>query len=155
MRANGKDLASGAFFTAAGLLYGGMAIVSLPIGSALNMGPGYFPIVLAGITAGLGLIIMARSFFTRQKTPYGVVPWRGAIFISAATIFFALLLEDLGLLPTIFGSVALVSLAVPNCRIKEVLGASIVISALCALIFGYFLKLPVPIVGPVFHILSF
>ena len=52
-----KDLGTGAAFIAVALLYGGIAYRSLPVGEALNMGPGYFPLVLCTILAAIGAIL--------------------------------------------------------------------------------------------------
>ena len=57
-----KDLGAGAFFVFVGLVYGSIAWFGLPIGVALNMGPGYFPIVLSGMLIVLGLIGIILSW---------------------------------------------------------------------------------------------
>ncbi len=57
---NVKDLAAGAVFAAIGLAFMAGAL-TLDIGTAFKMGPGYFPLVLSGLLVLLGLIVMAKS----------------------------------------------------------------------------------------------
>ena len=56
MRIDAKSVASGILFILMGLAYFWMAWSKLPIGSAMDMGPGYFPIVLSG-----GLVVFGSS----------------------------------------------------------------------------------------------
>ena len=49
--------------------------LNLEIGTAFRMGPGYFPIVLAGLLALLGVIITVQSFVSGpDETPIGRAP---------------------------------------------------------------------------------
>jgi uncharacterized membrane protein (UPF0136 family) len=61
---NQKDFWAGLMFLAFGL---GFAIVArnYQMGTAVRMGPAYFPTVLGGLMAVLGAIILARSFVSR------------------------------------------------------------------------------------------
>lgn len=61
---NQKDFWAGLMFLAFGLAF---AIVArnYQMGTAVRMGPAYFPTVLGGLMAVLGTIILARSFFSR------------------------------------------------------------------------------------------
>lgn len=43
------SVVAGAFFAAVGVIYGGVAVTTLPMRTALNIGYGYFPIILLGI----------------------------------------------------------------------------------------------------------
>ncbi|KAB2862749.1 MAG: tripartite tricarboxylate transporter TctB family protein, partial [Bauldia sp.] len=49
MTFNKSDLGAGAIFIAIGLGFAAMTFAELDIGTARRMGPGYFPIMLAGI----------------------------------------------------------------------------------------------------------
>src|SRR5262245_22563424 len=104
MSGDGKSLASGGFFIAVGLLYGSIAFQSLPIGEVLNMGPGFFPIVLSGLLVLFGAIIVVRSFFEAQETPFGIVPWRAILMLSLAIVIFASFIRQLGMLPGVFAT---------------------------------------------------
>ena len=150
MEVNRKDLASGAIFAAVGVVYGTIAWKSLPIGQALNMGPGYFPIILSAILIILGGVIIVRAWSTSSETPFGVVPWRGIVMLSAATLVFAAFLDDLGLFPCVWLTSFLASLSSPQIGILRGLLISLAIAAFCTLIFSYGINLPVPRIGPVF-----
>ncbi|AXV17890.1 hypothetical protein CYG48_19055 (plasmid) [Neorhizobium sp. SOG26] len=150
MLINKKDGAAGLFFVAVGLLYGGIAWSTLPFGSALRMGPGYFPIVLSGILVVLGAVIFGRSFFSGPGMPFGIVPWRGLLMILLATVIFAAFIDDLGMIPGLFVTTLVATLARPQTTIGRALGASIGITAFCTLVFSFAVRLPIPVVGPVF-----
>jgi len=152
MRANRKDLAAGGFFVAVGLLYGGIAWASLPIGRTLSMGPGYFPLVLSGILIVVGGLLVGQAALAGGGTPFGAVPWRAVAMISAALIAFAALLAPLGLFPTVFLTVFLATRASPE--IPALRGAAIAlgVAALCAAIFVFGVRLPAPLLGTWFSV---
>ena len=152
MQVNRKDVASGVFFIAVGVLYGGIAWHSLPMGSALEMGPGYFPIVLSGILVVLGVVIAGCALFAEKgsKTPFGLVPWRGLIMLSLATIVFAAFIEELGLLPGVFVTMFFASLSSKGSSVVRSIVISLSIALFCTVIFGYGIRLTLPIIGPFF-----
>ena len=150
MRINRKDFAAGAIFMLFGLSYGVIAWQTLPIGRALNMGPGYFPIMLSGFVAFLGAVIAVRSVVLVEETPFGMVPWRGIIMLSLATIVFAAFLRPLGLLPGVFVTAVVSCLASSQISLRAALLTSAAIAVFCTAIFGYIIKLPVPVFGPFF-----
>jgi hypothetical protein len=150
MQANTKDIASGALFVLVGLAYFWMAWRGLPIGTALEMGPGYFPVVLSAILMMFGAAIMFRGFRTSRESDFGRVPWRAVAMLSASTLVFAAFFDDLGLLPGVFFLSLFAALASPqNTPIKAV-AVSAAIAVFCTAVFGYGIGLPIPIVGPLF-----
>ncbi|MBI5967269.1 MAG: tripartite tricarboxylate transporter TctB family protein, partial [Deltaproteobacteria bacterium] len=59
---NPKDLYAGLVF----IFFGVFALLmarSYPMGNAMRMGPGYFPSILGGSLALLGLVVAARSLW--------------------------------------------------------------------------------------------
>jgi hypothetical protein len=72
---NGKDFWAGLMFIAFGL---GFLYVSrnYPMGTAVRMGPAYFPTMLGGILAVLGAAVLFRSFVSRTPEPLRVFPFR-------------------------------------------------------------------------------
>ncbi len=148
MRANGKDLGAGAFFVFIGVVYGSIAWFGLRVGSALNMGPGYFPIALSGMLIVLGLWIAGRGFIdTEGQVSFGVVPWRGVIMLSLATIIFAAFVEGLGLLPGVFVTTFVATLANPKAKPLQAAVTSLCIALFCTAVFGYGIRLPIPVIG--------
>ena len=69
---NQKDFWAGVMFLAFGLAF---AIVArnYQMGTAVRMGPAYFPAVLGGLMAVLGLIVLLRSFVSRVHGEAAVV----------------------------------------------------------------------------------
>jgi hypothetical protein len=82
---NGKDFWAGVMFIGFGL---GFVFVSrnYPMGSALRMGPAYFPTVLGGLMAVLGGIVLFRSFFSKTSTPLNVFPFRPWMLVAAIVL---------------------------------------------------------------------
>lgn len=77
---NGKDFWAGIMF----MLFGaGFMLVSrnYPMGSALRMGPAYFPTVLGGLMAVLGAIVLLRSFVSKIEAPLKVIEFRPLLFV--------------------------------------------------------------------------
>ena len=82
---NGKD-----FW--AGLLFMGFAAAFFIIarnynmGTALRMGPSYFPSVLGGMLFCLGLATTVRSFFSKDEHSWKLFEFRPINFVAAVTI---------------------------------------------------------------------
>ena len=150
MQANIKDLASGAIFAAVGILYGAIAWTSLPIGVAFNMGPGYFPIVLSGMLIAFGIFIAARALYVAQETPFGVVPWRGIVLLTASVLVFAASLEYLGLFLGVFATAFIASLAPRDAKVLKAAATSLLIAVFCTAVFSYGLSIQVPVFGHAF-----
>lgn len=142
---NVKDLAAGAVFAAIGLAFMAGAL-TLEIGSAFKMGPGYFPLVLSGLLVLLGLIVMAKSVNMPPET-IGTVPWRGLVLILAAPVIFGVTVRGLGLLIAL--PLAIVLAASASRRTGLVAGAALVtgLTVFCVLVFSYGLGLPLPLIG--------
>lgn len=142
---NVKDLAAGAVFAAIGLAFMAGAL-TLDIGSAFKMGPGYFPLMLSGLLALLGIIVMAKSVNMPPET-IGTVPWRGLVLILAAPVIFGMTVRGLGLLIAL--PLAIVSAAAASRRTGLVAAIALVagLSVFCVLVFSYGLGLPLPLLG--------
>ncbi len=84
----------GAFFIACGLFFAYQSWI-LDMGTALRMGPGYFPLLLAAVLILLGIVVLIQA--TRvQGEPIGPLAWRGMLLILPAPIFFGLTVRGLG-----------------------------------------------------------
>ncbi len=77
---NGKDFWAGLMFIAFGAAF---MIISrnYPMGSALRMGPAYFPTVLGGLMAVLGAIVLFRSFVSKLEATWKVVEFRPVLLV--------------------------------------------------------------------------
>jgi len=72
---NGKDFWAGVMFIGFGL--GFMLVANnYAMGTAVRMGPAYFPTVLGGMLAVLGAAIFFRAFVSKMSHPLAVFPFR-------------------------------------------------------------------------------
>ncbi|HEY7675371.1 MAG TPA: tripartite tricarboxylate transporter TctB family protein [Burkholderiales bacterium] len=85
---NGKDFWAGLMFIAFGVAF--MAVAQdYAMGTAVRMGPAYFPTVLGGMLAVLGAAILFRAFVSKIHHPLAVFPFR-FWFILAGVILGAI-----------------------------------------------------------------
>ena len=90
-----KDFAAGLMFIGIGAFFA-IGARYYQMGSAVRMGPAYFPTIVGWILVGLGLIIFIRSFFLRGE-PLPKTNWRPLICILGSVVAFGLLLEAAGM----------------------------------------------------------
>jgi hypothetical protein len=76
-----RDFWAGLMFIGFGLFFAIWAMVNYQMGTAVRMGPAYFPTVLGGMLAVLGLIVFAGSF-TMDGTPVPRFAMRPLIPVS-------------------------------------------------------------------------
>lgn len=142
---NVRDMAAGAVFVAIGLAFLAGAL-TLDIGTAFKMGPGYFPLVLSGLMVLLGAVVMAKSVNMPAEV-IGTVPWRGLVLILAAPVIFGATVRGLGLLVAL--PLAIVAAASASRRTSFVTAIALVagLTFFCILVFSYGLGLPLPLLG--------
>ena len=143
-----RDSVAGVIFIAIGI---GFAIGArnLPFGTALRMGPGYFPLMLAGLLILIGAVIILQAIREQaaalQMHP---APWRGGVLILAAPVIFGATVRGLGLLPAI-AEVALVSaFASRRMSLTLAIAITVMLTAFCVLVFSTLLGLPIRLIGP-------
>jgi hypothetical protein len=140
-----KNMLAGAMFCAIGaaFLYAGH---DYPMGTARAMGPGYFPRMVAILVMIFGALTAVRSSSTDENQPLrlGFKPWP-FFAVFAAIIAFALLVERIGLVPTLAVTIILSRLAAPQARPLELIGLVVVISALIVGVFVYALGVALPL----------
>jgi hypothetical protein len=123
--------------------------VNYPMGTAMRMGPGYFPVLLGLILAGIGVLIAIGALRgqpiddePRISAPFSLSGLRPALLISASVLVFAAAIESVGLALATFGVVAVSSLANRESRWPAVLASGILLSTVSVGIFAYGLRLP-------------
>jgi Tripartite tricarboxylate transporter TctB family len=146
MTVNIRDIGAGLIFIAFGLLFG-LGSIELEIGTALRMGPGYFPLVLAGLLVTLGLVILAHGF-GYPTTGRLALPWRGLVLILAAPVVFGLTVRGLGLAPAIVLVVLISAFASRRMSVPLALALSLGLTVFCVLVFSLGLGLPLRLFGP-------
>lgn len=147
MSINSKDLIAGAIFVAIGAFFSIGALIDLRMGTAFQMGPGYFPTIIGGILVAFGAMI-AFNAVGAAPSPYGPVSWRGMILITLAPILFGVLVRRLGLLPSLLIVVAISTFASRRMRVPLALALTAGLTLFCVAVFGYGLGLPLKLLGP-------
>ncbi|HEX4928168.1 MAG TPA: tripartite tricarboxylate transporter TctB family protein [Burkholderiales bacterium] len=89
-----KDFWAGLMFVASGLFFTIWAAENYQMGTAVRMGPAYFPAVLGGLLAVLGAIILLQGVFVRGapgeaalKLPFNLVDLVIAIAIFGVLVY--------------------------------------------------------------------
>jgi hypothetical protein len=143
-----KDILSGLIFIGIGLAFG-IAASGYEIGTALSMGPGYFPLVLASFLVLLGLIIAVKGMFAPEDMgAIGGASWRALLLVLPAIVFFGATVRGLGLVPTLFLTVFITALAARSASLVTAAILAAGMTIFCVLIFSYGLGVPVPLLGP-------
>lgn len=140
-----EDFWSGLMFIGFGLL---AVIVArdYPMGTAMRMGPGYFPTYLGAILIVIGAVIAARS--TRvQGEGIGSWAWRAMLMLCIAFVTYGLSMEtfELGFIPSIVAVVVLSALATREFKLIEVIFLAAVLAVLTTGLFIYGIELPYPL----------
>lgn len=151
MVANRKDLTTGAIFIAFAAGYGAMSLTTMPVGTATQMGPGFFPSMLALCLGLLGFGVIIRGVLVASPEPFGRIPWRVLAMLSLATIVFAAFVDDLGMLAGTFATCFIACLASSRIRLWQAGVISLCIAAFCSLIFSFGLGVPLPVFGSLFR----
>jgi hypothetical protein len=115
------------------------------VGTAAQMGPGFFPLVLGGLLALLGVAIVLHSLIPQDEEVIERAPLKPLILILGAVTLFALLLIPLGL---ILASVVLIlasAFASHEFAWRYVVITMLVLIVLCYIVFIYGLGLPIPV----------
>lgn len=146
MKANSKDLSAGLLFMAVAGLFA-LGTLELDLGTALRLGPGAFPLLLAGALALLGAMIVAQAF--RHPVAHVMtLPWRGIVLIVAAPILFGLTVRGVGLVASIALVVAVSAFASQRMSLKLAVILTAALTVFCVLVFKVGLGLPLRLVGP-------
>ena len=146
MRLNHKELAAGGLFVLFGAFFAIVALRTLDIGTAQQMGPAYFPLLLATLLIVLGLAVAVRGLRV-ESTAFGVFPWRAVILLSLAPIAFAVTVRGLGLLPSVFLGSFAAAMGSSRMTLRNAVLVSAALALFSVLLFGYGLRLPLPTIG--------
>ena len=138
-----RDIVAGLLF----VLLGAFALVAArgyPVGTAMRMGPGYFPVVLGWLLIALGALVGLRAARRRDWVPveWG---WKPLAWISASILLFGFLMPRLGLVPALAAMFPVAAAAGREFRFREVLALTLVMTAFAGGVFVYGLKLPYPL----------
>lgn len=128
-------------------LFFGWQTTGLDIGTALEMGPGYFPLILSGLLFLIGATIAIQGL-RHAGGPIGEIAWRGILLIIPAPIFFGLTVRGLGFVPALFLTSLIAAQASVRMKWHLALLLSGLVTLFSTLIFSYALDLPFQRFGP-------
>ncbi|MBI3376219.1 MAG: tripartite tricarboxylate transporter TctB family protein [Betaproteobacteria bacterium] len=114
------------------------------MGTAVRMGPAYFPTVLGGMLAALGLFVLIESLAIEGEKVARFY-FRPLLFIVAANLAFAYLLKPLGVMLSIAVLVFISAYGGHEFKWKEVALLAIAMMIMSVLVFVKGLTLPFPI----------
>lgn len=135
-----KDFWCGAVFVAIGIAF--MVIArDYRFGSAARMGPGFFPTMLGGLLAGLGLLLSIPGL-VRDGEPFPKLHVRALLTILFGIVVFALLMQPLGFVLASVILVLICGFADPDLRFVESAGLAVLLTAFCVGVFVLLLGLP-------------
>ena len=140
---NNKDILSGLMFM---LIGAGAVFVArdYPIGSALRMGPGYFPVVLGGVLFLFGVYIMVHGLIKKEavKGNWSVKAW---IILPIAFAAFGFLVDRGGFVAALVTLIIVSAAAGHEFAWKEVMIMTAVLTVTSVALFIYALELPYPL----------
>ena len=135
-----RDVYGGLIFVVFGVAAAAIAR-DYPMGSAMRMGPGYFPFLLGCLLALLGLAIIMRGLL-RTGLPLDATFWRPISLVLVAIGAFAATVEALGLAIATALLVGIGAAASPESRPGETVWLVAGLVAFALGVFVYALKLP-------------
>ncbi len=140
---NPKGFWAGQMFIGFGLFFM-IGARSYELGSAVRMGPAYFPTMLGGVLAVIGVVIFFQSFVI-SGGKMAPIPIRLLFFITLALLLFGYLLKPIGLVLALMLLVVVAAFAGHEFRLWEVLLLAVALIVLSVLVFVNGLRQPFPL----------
>lgn len=146
MMRNAKDFWSGLIY----IFFGSSAILiarDYSMGTAIKMGPSYFPTILGGVLLVIGVISVIRSFVA-PGPPVGAFAFKGLVLVTVSVVAYGLVVRGLGL------AIALPLLIIASAygskrfRWRPTLLMAAGLTLFCVFVFLKGLGIPLPIIGP-------
>lgn len=144
---NPTNVLCGVLFLVLGVVFAFQAS-GLAFGSAGRMGPGYFPLVLSGVLALFGGLLVMLGLRMPGAPVQIVFAWRGFIMLLLSVITFAAAMQPLGFLPAVAASVLFAFLGSRRFSFRAVVPLVAGFTVFSWLVFIKGLGLPIQLVGP-------
>lgn len=119
-------------------------IADLDVGTSREMGPAFFPLIIAVILGGMGAIMMGRGLFM-EGPAVGHIEIRPLFFILLSFVVFGVLIARAGLIVAICAQVAVAHFASPETKPVETLLFALGLSTFSTIVFVYLLGIPVSV----------
>jgi putative tricarboxylic transport membrane protein len=139
-----KDFWAGLMFIGIGLFFTVWALTHYQMGTAVRMGPAYFPTMLGGLLCFLGALTLVESF-AMNGPPVPKFSFRPLILISVACVAYGYLMKPLGLVLATAALVFISAYGGHQFKWKEVAILYVLLIAFSLLVFVKGLTLPFPI----------
>lgn len=136
----------------AGIIFAGAGVIALLLawnysfGTLRQVGPGFFPIVVAWLLAAFGLIMILRSLASKQSEAISLSLWPLTIIVISSLVF-GTLIRPLGLPLSAALLVLLSTLASRSLGWLAAISLAIGIAAFVTLVFIVGLGLQMPLLG--------
>jgi Tripartite tricarboxylate transporter TctB family len=141
-----KDVVAGGLL----LLLGSAAVFesrTYGVGTLMQMGPGFMPMLLGVILIVLGMFISASAIPSGEGDTVRFGPWRdwlSWLLIVSGPVAFIILGVYGGLIPATFSCVFISALADRSATWKSALALASIATVVGVFLFGYLLQLPFP-----------
>ena len=139
-----KDFWAGLMFIGFGLFFLIWATTHYQMGTAVRMGPAYFPAVLGGMLAVLGAIVFLDSLAT-EGPPVPQFHFRPLVLISIGCVLYGYLMKPLGLVGATAALVFVSAFGGHEFKWKEVTILYLVLMIFSWAVFVKGLTLPFPV----------
>ena len=141
---NKQNFASGLFFGTFGC-FGALVARTYSLGTADDVGAGYFPFWISTLLAVLGVVLCLTSLSpAAERTEIARLDWRSTLWIVGAVLLFAVLLPHLGVVLSIVVLVIVSSMGSHEFTWRGALASSFVLAAMVYAVFVKGLHLQFP-----------
>ena len=138
-----KDLLAGLMFIVIGVVFF-VGAYNYQMGTAARMGPGYFPRILGGVMAVLGVIVVGIGLKNQAQwaATEGIGwTWKPVFIVTLAVVLFGATLPSLGMVIAIILLTMLSGFAAHDKNYRELAIITVIMCLFCAAVFVWGLKL--------------
>jgi hypothetical protein len=114
-------------------------------GSALRMGPGFFPTILSGILILFGICIVAVGLRSGEKIQ-GSLSLRALVMLPLSLVLFGVMMNLAGFIPALVALVFLSAASGREFNLREVLVLTVILTVASVALFIWGLGLPYPLI---------
>ena len=146
MMRNAKDFWTGLIY----IFFGSSAILiarDYSMGTAIKMGPAYFPTILGGLLVTIGVISVIRSFVIPGPA-IGALAIKGLVLVTISVVVFGFVVRGLGVAIAVALLIIVSAYGSTPFRWRPTLVMAAGLTIFCVLVFLKGLGIPLPIIGP-------
>ena len=146
MTRNPKDFWTGLIY----ICFGSSAIViarDYGMGTAVKMGPAYFPTILGGLLLAIGVISVIRSFVV-PGPGLGAFAIKGLVLVTVSVVVFGSVVRGLGVAIALPLLIIVSAYGSTRFRWRPTLLMAAGLTIFCVLVFVKGLGIPLRIIGP-------